>query len=572
MKKELTLLAALILMAALPHSTFAGGIDDLTPEELAEKIANASGIAPKLTLNSAVQGSTVIFARLTRTGQAASNGLGICYSTTNPEPTVLDSRCTTSYNNNGQIYALEDLQPATVYYIRAYGVGAQWKVGYSKVMKLYTRPAGNVGYDYDNAGDAATNKRIDDACQEAVWMWNNVAGITDFHLSAHYVPGAGAGDGTADCSYGGWMRISQNSAYQRTGTVLHEGSHGLGVLPYNDTGWIRSYNRTNGDRGEWLGSRVDRVMQFLENSSTAKLHGDNQHMWPYGINGAHEDSGAPMLYRGNALIVGALAEDGIRTPNHDFMRPAYSFEQDDTVKYYIKNEAKTDVEDNEKPTTYLRLNERNQLRWVDASSVDVLANDTFAWYITFNPSNCYYTFKNVATGRTLVFSGTAFSTSATPNATNSRIHLLAARAATKIGTFTFANNSYWLVDPSGAKALSANTKNAVTATAFDHTDDATAQRWFLMTEKEVETYGKRIADKLLPVRPVLMTADPESPLLVGSSRGYAIITNQGDGRELSVVSLNGQQMQRLYIASGATATVALPRGIYIIGGHKIAVK
>jgi hypothetical protein len=31
-------------------------------------------------------------------------------------------------------------------------------------------------------------------------------------------------------------------------------------------------------------------------------------------------------------------------------------------------------------------------------------------------------------------------------------------------------------------------------------------------------------------------------------------------------------MQRLYIASGATATVALPRGIYIIGGHKIAVK
>ncbi|MBR4243611.1 MAG: hypothetical protein IKR98_06970, partial [Bacteroidaceae bacterium] len=69
MKKELTLLAALILMAALPHSTFAGGIDDLTPEELAEKIANASGIAPKLTLNSAVQGSTVIFARLTRTGQ-----------------------------------------------------------------------------------------------------------------------------------------------------------------------------------------------------------------------------------------------------------------------------------------------------------------------------------------------------------------------------------------------------------------------------------------------------------------------------------------------------------------------
>ncbi|MCR5819571.1 MAG: hypothetical protein K6F94_01275 [Bacteroidaceae bacterium] len=570
MKTKFTRFAALIIMAAIPYSIQAINIDDLTLEQLADSIESGTGIAPKLTLNSAVQGSTVIFARLTRSGQAASKGLGICYSSTNPEPTVLDSRSNMSYSNNGEIYELSDLKPATVYYIRAYGVGVNWKVGYSKVIKLYTRPAGNVGYDYDYAGDEATNQRITDACEEAVWMWNNVSGIQGFHLSAHYVPGAGADGGTADCSYGGNMRISQNQPYQRTGTVLHEGSHGLGVINYTD--WVNSIYRTNGDRGDWLGPRVDRVIQFLENDASAKLHGDDIHMWPYGINGAHEDTGAPMLYRANALLVGALAEDAIRTPNQNFIRPAYSFEQVDTAKYYIKNESMTDVEENDKPTSYLRLNNRNQFRWVDATSVEVLENDSFAWYITYNPQTCYYTFKNVGTGRTLSYNGSSFQAAANTNASTSRIQLLAARTATKIGTFTFANNSYWLVDPSGSKALGAVSKNMISALDFDHSDAAQAQRWFLMTEDEVVKFGKRVADKVLAINPVLMTENPESPLLVAGSQGAAIITNQGEGCELAVISLNGHLMKSLYIASGATASVSLPRGIYIIGGHKVAVK
>ena len=63
-------------------------------------------------------------------------------------------------------------------------------------------------------------------------------------------------------------------------------------------------------------------------------------MWPYGINGAHEDTGSEVLYIGNGLITQALGEDGL-PPTGGFATPAYVFEQEDHVKYYLKNEDET---------------------------------------------------------------------------------------------------------------------------------------------------------------------------------------------------------------------------------------
>ena len=62
-------------------------------------------------------------------------------------------------------------------------------------------------------------------------------------------------------------------------------------------------------------------------------------MWPYGINGAHEDAGTEVLYIGNSVLAEALGEDGLPTTNSQFAIPAYVFEQDDNTKYYIKNES-----------------------------------------------------------------------------------------------------------------------------------------------------------------------------------------------------------------------------------------
>ena len=525
---------------------------------LAFRVTNSTGKAPKVTTGAVIQGSTLLFAR----GTFPTSGVrerGFCFSTTNPDPTIYDGRATTKYSNNGDIYYIENLKPATVYYVRAYAISTTYAVGYGDVVKTYTRPAGNVSYDYDFAGDEATNKRIDAACEESVWMWNNVAGIDGFHLSAHYVPGAGAGDGTADCSYGGYMRISQNAAYQRTGTVLHEGSHGLGVIPYTD--WTNSIYRTNGDRGDWLGQRVDRVMQFLENSSTAKLHGDNQHMWPYGINGAGEDTGAPMLYRGNALIVGALAEDGIVTPNHDFMRPAYAFEYRDDVKYYIKSaDTKYGL-----ATSYLRANAANKTVWAEMNAIDALTNDSCAWYVTFNPATCKYNIKNAATGRYLNAAGTSVTSAIA-------LQMLPARATTKNGSHTFASLAFWILN-SSHQAFLAKANGATGNTSFDHTDKATAQRWLFLDDAEVVAYAAATGDDSATGVRQPATADA-SNLTVSSGKGCVSISATGlpTGQTLNIYTIDGRCLQRVTVQNGATANISLPRGLYIIEGRKVMVR
>lgn len=561
------------MMAAAP--LHAVGIKDLTPEALADSIANATGLAPTIKLNSAVQGSTIIFARLTRSGQAAPNGIGLCYSTTNPEPTVLDDYSMTTYSNNGIIYTMEDLKPATVYYIRAFGVGAHWKVGYSKTIKLYTLPKGNMSYWYENNGDDATNARIKAAADDAIRYWNNVTGHTkNYSLSIHYVYGAGAGGGagTADCSFGGYMRVGGNPSYQRTGTIMHEGSHGLGVIGwdngYSPTNWIGENYRTSTTRGQWLGDRVDRVMQFLENNNTAKLNGDYQHMWPYGINGAGEDTGQPILYFANALIVEALGEDNLPLWGYSFASPAYTFEQDDEEKYYLKNAD----ENHGLRTSYLGETGTKTLHWSQGMTEDILANDSFAWHITFDPASCYYTFKNVATGNTLCWTGSAFRTVANPTADRRRIQLLGARETTRVGTHTFANKSYWMAEPEGNKALAAGNNGATTAADFDHSNAAAAQRWFLMSTDEVEKFGKRVGDKAVGVERIYRQPADEAELMLGSAEGRLFITAQGGSRDVQIVTVGGQLVKRVYVTNGATAEVPLPRGIYLVGGRKVAVK
>ena len=61
-------------------------------------------------------------------------------------------------------------------------------------------------------------------------------------------------------------------------------------------------------------------------------------MWPYGVNGAHEDNGTQNLYIANSLLAEALGEDGLAPTSGQFATPAYVFEQDDNTKYYLWNE------------------------------------------------------------------------------------------------------------------------------------------------------------------------------------------------------------------------------------------
>ncbi len=525
---------------------------------LYNRIQNATGTPLTVKTLSAVQGATEIFGRASFSGTTAKEK-GFCWSE-EPYPTIFDNRSTTVYDNNGDIYAMQELDPATVYYVRAYAISSGYQLSYGDVLKVPTRPLGNVRFSYGNEGDEATNKRIYAACEDAVWMWNNIGGIQDFFLSAHYKYGAGAGSGTAECSYGGYMSVSQNEGCQRTGTILHEGAHGLGMVPYTD--WTNSIYRTNGDRGDWLGPRVDRVIQFLDNNPSAKLHGDNQHMWPYGINGAGEDSGSPILYRANALLVEALSEDGITHSGQAFLTPGYSFAQDDETKYYIKNEATA----RGLATSYLRQKTATNIRFEEMKADEAFANDSCAWYIKFNPATCYYTFINVATGKYLSMS--SGSATAASSASNASFQLLGSRNKTTYEDFTFAGTSFWAVTANGHNALNATATGASSA-SFNHADASTTQRWLFLTADEVSRFAQAQGETVGISKPKAVS---HADIQVMGGKGVIGITAAGEGQDVQIFAADGRLIRHLYVQRDANAQVAVTRGIYIVNGKKVLVR
>ena len=448
------------------------------------RVQNATGTAPTVTTESFVPtGVTIALGRLTVKGTAKERGF--CWST-EPEPTVLDNRSTRYFSNNGNIYCMEHMKPATVYYVRAYAMTSGWKVGYGDVVKIATLPKGNVTTWYDYEGDDQTDYRIASAVNEVQWLYDNLSNIRGFNLSVHYSPGSGAGGGTADCSYGGYMRVSQNTPYQQTGTILHETNHGVGVGTTNE--WYNNSNlRAETTRGLWLGPRANQVVRFLENDKTANLTGDGTHMWPYGINGANEDVYNPestILYYGNVLTTHALHQDGlICSWNVGFATPAYVFPQIDNQKYFIK------CEDTES-TGYLTVSVSN----VKISPFDAENSDDFAWYIGYDPTTSYYTFQHVGSGKYLTLnSGSIKAAKKTSLTDNEKFHLLPARQATTAGDYS--GTGFWITANKGASCLQvASSGTSTSSPSLDFSNSANKQRWLFMTESEKGTYEQAAVD------------------------------------------------------------------------------
>lgn len=355
----------------------ATAVEKLGTALLAFRIANPTGDTPAVVTDTRyARGSTMAFGRSTITGVPETELVehGFCWST-EPEPTILDNRTTEYIENNGHIYVLRNLTPSTIYYIRAYALTKGYAVGYGDAIKVITIPKGTITWSYNNGGDAKSNARINAAVGSAVEYWNNLTSIQGLHLSVNF----GSGTPTADCSYGGWMRVGPNASYQRTGTIMHEMGHAIGVGQHAI--WRDGNMRANGNRGDWLGDRANEVLRFWNNNPSAVMTGDNTHMWPYGINGAHEDTGSEALYIANGLITQGLGEDGL-PPTGGFSTPAYVFEQEDNVKYYLKNED----EDAGLYSSYLVANPNTTtVKCEEMTAAEAEADDNAAWYITFDP-------------------------------------------------------------------------------------------------------------------------------------------------------------------------------------------
>lgn len=446
--------------------------------------------APKVTTNPRfARGATMAFGRLT----ALSNGTtirqrGFCYAT-HPDPTIDDNttvKTMSAGEGGGSVFVLSELEPATLYYMRAYATATNGQTGYGDVIKFYTLPKGNVTYWYNNAGDAAANERVNNAATQACQIFNDLTEIVKkFNI------GYSSGTSTADCYYADepWMNMGANSSYQRTGTIMHEMQHGLGLVPYS-TQWNKDILRDHLDgdgrgTGYWLGDRVSEFLCFWNNKSDQKLNGDYQHMSPYGVNGAQEDNGSLSLYYANAMIGQALGEDGLEHRSDRFAEPCYIFTHEDDVKYYLKNE------DDSRGlyTSYLKPDKNDTLHWVAMAADEVVQNDSAAWYLTFTPQNQYYQLRNAATGQYMTYSGTFKTMARTTLTDNDNFHLMKGRVDVGSGNNTF--RGYWLIHPTGnltPNCITAAANGNTTSQTFDIKNSATMQRWLILTAEQLATF------------------------------------------------------------------------------------
>ena len=507
----------------------------LSDATLNYRILNATGTVPKITTNKFVAaGATVLLGRMT-SGSGGVLEKGFCWSTT-PDPTIFDNRSTHYFSSNGEIYRMEKLQPGTMYYVRPYVLTNKYVLAYGDIIKAPTLPKGTVTADYDNGGSTEENYRIASAIEEIKWLYNNLSSVRGINLSVHY----SAGTPTADCSYGGWMRVGANSSYQQTGTVLHETNHGVGVGT-SDIWWDSNY-RADGNRGKWLGPRATQMIRFLNKDNTAYMNGDDTHMWPkssysgpnYGINGAHEDTYNPentLLYYGNVLITHALHQDGlICSSSVGFASPAYTFEQEDETKYYIKT---TDDLGNE--TSLLTVTENGALTQKEVRAAEALENDSFAWNIIYDAKTAYYALRNVGTGKLLSCSGQTYKTVArTSPTTIEQVQLLPSRTNFKKGKLN--TSSYWITIKK--MALTVKSKTALSGASFDASDKNTKQHWLVLTADQFAEFDDYCIEKETGIGESL-TPDPS-------------LLRRGE-----IYNLSGQRLSKVQ------------KGINIINGKKV---
>jgi hypothetical protein len=508
--------------------------------EVAKAEPDPDGATPAVTLTNhyVATGANEALMRANMTG---SNILerGVCWSTER-EPTVMDSRTTEYYNLKGYIFHITGLEPATVYYLRPYVMAKNHYVAYGDEVKIVTHSRGTCTWSWDEgAPTEAANERCRKAMEQTIDYFNQWTGIKGFHLSGHY----GAQTPTADCSYGGWMRIGPNAAYQAIGTVLHETGHGVGV----GTHW-RWYSCTDtradqGKYGKWLGREANEVLDFLENyyGEEVYLTGDAVHGWgtsantsipnatisyDWFVNGADKDKHTPLQYIGGMCLLHGLFIDGLcPTSGNPNGISGYTYNFDDTKKYYLMSK---------NPEGGLGeglLCQRNATSpgWKPYLR-QAAVSDSAAWYLEFDPQQSYYMLRNAATGKYLTHAtgsnnitlksitgnkkpGSTEFFQFMPDRTDVQLTAVPPVTADAITT-----HGYWLTwYDSANKAMQAGKYGSITqygtvsTAAFNYADDATNQQWLIISEDELPAY-----QALLGVTP--------QPAVLGDLDGDGIVS------------------------------------------------
>ena len=473
--------ALFALNAAISKAEFALNLANATPGD---------GLEPTVTKTNTYvpTGATQALMRATMTGTNILER-GVCWSKEH-NPTVLDDRTTEYWTLNGNIYHITDLEPATVYYLRPYIMNKTYTVAYGEEVKIVTHAKGNCTGTWDNgAPTAEANDRCRTAINQTIDYFNEWTGINGFTLSGHY----GANTPTADCSYGGWMRIGPNTGNQAIGTVLHETGHGVGV------GTSTRYADPNLHNWKWYGREANKMYSFLENkeanpyTSDFCMVGDGTHAWgssatyDWFVNGADKDKHLELQYVGGCCLLYAMFIDGLcPTTAYTNGLPGYTYNFDETKKYYLmcKNSASGLGE------ALLYANGSKTIALKDMLSDNNGIPDEAAWTLTYEPETGMYLFKNVAKNKYLSKrSGYILYTTAKPTDTE-KFQLMPDRTDVTITTATdkLTTHGYWIT---GTSTLSANTSNYTSNASFvtfDFSDSATKQQWIILSEDEIAKY------------------------------------------------------------------------------------
>lgn len=490
------------------------------------------------------RGATMAFGRMTTTAKTSDVKEQGFVIATQDKPTVADTKHTSTLTNNGTIYCFKNLQPATQYFMRAYVENKEGNVAYGNTIRFYTIPKGDIRATIRDISDEAIRQRITSAVNTAVDVWNNLTEMQDYRPNVGY----NSGTPTADCSYGGYVRVGSNTSYQSAGTIMHEWLHGVGVIPWADTQWSvvgvlragsQDVSGSQKGSGNWLGERVSAVLDFWDNTTGSFLHGDYQHMWPYGINGANEDNHSDVLYYGNGLICQALGEDGLEHTYSHYAEPYWAFEHQEDVKYYITNEKS----ENGLYTAYLaETGSSGSLTMVQKAADELADNDSCAWYVTFTPDNQFYQFRNAATGHYLTFNNVYFSAQDVTPAGQQDFQLMKGRVdVSEDGT-----RGYWITRHASRNpsTLAASSTGMVTRGTFNLANTATAQRWVILDEAQMRVKN----NAALGIEAISDRQTQDQPTV----------------RE-GVYTLDGRLVSR-----NATGVSRLGHGIYIVNGKKVA--
>lgn len=495
LKAEIEKAEALVKNAAATSAELAAEVAALEKAQLAFNLANATEgtgtpVSVTKTNHYVVTGATEALMRASMVGSNVME-LGVCWSTEH-NPTVLDNRTTKSFTLNGTIFHVKGLKPATVYYLRPYAMNRTYEVAYGDEVKIVTHPAGTCIGTWDGgAPSEEANTRCRNAIKETIDYFNEWTGIKGFTLSGHY----GASTPTADCSYGGWMRIGPNAGNQAIGTVIHETGHGVGVGT-SDRWWD-----TNVHNWQWFGREANDVYHFLENQYTNSEYtmvGDGTHGWgqkatyDWFVNGADKDKHYELQYIGGCALLYGLFVDGLcPTSSYKNGLAGYTYNYDDSKKYYIM------CKDKERGLGEgLLCTTATGVAWKPLLGDDEIM-DNAAWTIEYLPQSGYYRFKSVSSNMYLSHPS-SMNLKATAGE-NEIFQLMPDRTDVTIGSgdAVIKTHGYWFTWNNGSnRAMSANKYNEtlnmglVTATAFNYADTATPQQWIIISEDELPAYKK----------------------------------------------------------------------------------